>query len=194
MESADLISRVVDLSGISTEQARRALHATTSSLIEALSSDEAEALERELPAELRALVRGHAMEMPLDPNALFANAGIREAVEIGFAVEHGQCVCRALAEQMSPDLRARLQRHLPKLAPLFEVGEEVREPVTPPLHSSSLSSGHAGSRHPLSEARPERAQSHSVARNAEPHADTKISSAKGIAEEREDRTIATAKD
>jgi uncharacterized protein (DUF2267 family) len=193
MDWAKLVSRVEALAGIGREDAERALRATTSSLVEALSSDEADALFRELPEELCPLVRGHALAVPLDRAAFFENAAIRESVEIGFGIEHAECACRALAERMSPDLRERLQRHLPRLASLFETYEAPFEPVVGAVHGSTLATGRPGSLHPLSEARPERAQSHSVVRSEDPHADTKVSSARGIAEEREQRTIATAR-
>ena len=193
MEWTELTASVGVLAGIEHDDAARALRATTSSIVEALSTDEADALSRELPVELRPLVRGHAMAVPLDPAALFEHVAVRESVDLGFAIEHAECVCRALAERMSPELRARLQRHLPRLAPLFEVSAAPPVEAVPPPHGSTLASGRAGSRHPLSEARPERAQSESVARSENPHAETKLSSARGVAEDREDRTIATAK-
>ncbi len=120
MDGSDLVSRVGELAGIDPDDAKRALRATIASLAEALSTDEADALGRELPDSLRPLVRGHAMAMPLDRAGLFENAGVRESVDIGFAIEHTACVCRALAENMSPELRARMQQHLPRLASLFE--------------------------------------------------------------------------
>ncbi len=55
----------------------------------------------------------------------------------------------------------------------------------------TLAEGRPGSAHPLSEARPERAQSQSVARADNPHGDTKLSSATGLTQEREGETLAT---
>jgi hypothetical protein len=54
----------------------------------------------------------------------------------------------------------------------------------------TLAEGRPGSPHPLSEARPERAHSHSVARTDNPHGDTKLSSASGLTQEREQETLA----
>ncbi len=193
MDWMELVSRVEGLAGISREDAVRALRAVTSSLVEALSTDEADALARELPQELRSLVRGRAMAVPLDRAAFLEHVAIRESVDLGFAIEHGECACRALAEQMSLELRARLQRNLPRLESLFAVCDTPSEPAPPPIHGSTLATGRPGSRHPLSESRPERAQSQSVVRSEDPHCDTKLSSATGVAEDRESRTIATAK-
>ena len=58
----------------------------------------------------------------LDREALIANVAVREATDLGFATEHAACACRALSEQLSPELRARLVRHLPRLAPLLDAG------------------------------------------------------------------------
>jgi hypothetical protein len=57
----------------------------------------------------------------------------------------------------------------------------------------TLSEGKPGSRHPLSEARLDRAQSNSVARADEPHADTKLSSARGLTQERLHETLAVGR-
>jgi hypothetical protein len=54
----------------------------------------------------------------------------------------------------------------------------------------TLAEGRPGSHHPLSEARPERAHSHSVVRADNPHGDTKLSSAVGFTQEREQETLA----
>jgi uncharacterized protein (DUF2267 family) len=193
MEGSDLFAAVEAQAGLDRHAAERAVRATLASIAEALSSDEADALCRELSPDLRPLVARHALALPLDRTALFAAVAARESVEVGFAVEHAECVCGALAERMSPDLRGRLQRHLPLLASLFELRDEPPLDVPPLIHGSTLASGRPGSRHPLSEARPERAQSQSVARSDEPHADTKLSSSRGVAEDREGRTMATAK-
>ena len=159
MEWMDLVTRVAELAGVSRGDAERALRATTSSLAEALFTDEAEALSRELPAELRSLARGRAVAAPLGPAALAEQVALREAVALGFAHEHAECACRALAEGMSPDLRARLQRHLPRLESLLDPRDTLRdassESVAVPVHGSTLATGHPGSRHPLSEARPD---------------------------------------
>jgi hypothetical protein len=127
------------------------------------------------------------MSMPLGRDAFVEHVAVREAVAVGFAIEHAECACRALAEQVSPELRSRLQRHLPRLASFFELRDAPSEPAAVPVHGSTLATGHPGSRHPLSEGRPERAQSHSVARSDDAHAATKLSSASGVAEDRERR-------
>ncbi|HLM72216.1 MAG TPA: hypothetical protein VK459_05985 [Polyangiaceae bacterium] len=50
-----------------------------------------------------------------------------------------------------------------------------------------------GSGHPLSEARFEPAHTHSVARSDNPHEDTKLSSSRGLTQERLEDTLAEGK-
>jgi uncharacterized protein (DUF2267 family) len=158
MEWSELTATVAARAGMERSDAKRAVRATISSLVEALSTDEADALGRELPLELKPLVDGRAGGLPLARAALFERVAMRESVDVGFAVEHAECVCGALAEQMSPELRGRLQRHLPDLASLFDLRAAPADDAPPPVHGSTLASGRPGSRHPLSEAGPERAR------------------------------------
>jgi hypothetical protein len=93
-----------------------------------------------------------------------------------------------------------LQRHLPQLAFLFELRETTPEPESPDQvrpserpdnrWDNTLASGRPGSRHPISDARPNRAHAHSVARSDNPHGDTKLSSSHGFTQERENETLA----
>jgi hypothetical protein len=55
----------------------------------------------------------------------------------------------------------------------------------------TLAEGRPGSRRPLAEARPPAGQADSVARTDNPHGDTKLSSARGLTQEREKESIAT---
>ncbi|HVK68207.1 MAG TPA: DUF2267 domain-containing protein, partial [Polyangium sp.] len=54
----------------------------------------------------------------------------------------------------------------------------------------TLATGRAGSQTPLSEARPERAHGESVVRAENPHGETKLSSSRGLTQEREQETLA----
>lgn len=55
---------------------------------------------------------------------------------------------------------------------------------------NNLASGRPGSRHPLSEAKPNGGQSNSVVESTNPHGDTKLSSSKGLTQEREKEDLA----
>lgn len=61
-------------------------------------------------------------------------------------------------------------------------------------NKNTLASGKPGSKHPLSGAKPDRAQSNSVARSRNPHEETKLSSTKGTTQEREKEDLAEGKD
>jgi hypothetical protein len=56
----------------------------------------------------------------------------------------------------------------------------------------TLAEASASSSRPLYAAQPQRAQSESVARSDNPHGETKLSSARGLTQEREDETLAAA--
>jgi len=187
----ELVERVRDLAALqSPDEVERAIEATLTTLGERLVDSEARALAAELPTKLaHALHRGaYSHDFGLDE--LYARVARREAVERSFGIEHAQAVCRALAEQISADARTRLRKELtPPIAALFAL-PDAPEPVEAPEHvehpehgpharRSTLSEGKPGSRHPLSESRLDRAQTHSVSRSSEPHAETKISSSRG---------------
>jgi len=69
------------------------------------------------------------------------------------------------------DARAFIAHRLPEIAELFE----LPEPTEAPLHPDLL------------------AHRHSVARSDDPHADSKLSSARGLRQEREQRTLASGR-
>ena len=193
MEWEDLVTRVSSCAALDRLGTERAIRATVASLVEALSDDEAEALMRAVPDELRALIAGHALCAPLDRNALFANDAVREAIQIGFAAEHVRCVCSALVERLPNELVVRLCKNLPALAPLFALSEATGEPPLARRAAPHWPRGRPGSRHPLSDAGPNartRAPSLGV---SSLYADAKLSSARGPSQEREGRTIARAK-
>jgi hypothetical protein len=113
----------------------------------------------------------------------------REAIEV---------VLRVLGDQLDEARRDRLIRTLPPdvgrhLAPL-ELGEPPPYGSKSPAHVlTTLAAGRPGSRHPLSESSPPAGHAHSVAKNGEPHAETKLSSAHGLTQERHDESLATGR-
>ncbi len=117
------------------------------------------------------------------------------------ALEHLQIVGHALAEELDDGLLDKLRRELPSaLADLLRADARASW-ATPALHHArtlaegrpgsrrSLSTAAPGSEHPLSEAHGALEQHHSVA-EANPHADTKLSSAAGLTQEREHESLA----
>jgi hypothetical protein len=115
------------------------------------------------------------------------------SVPLAVAVEHAVVVCRAIGGTLSEQAHARLERALsPELVALF-TPHEAPPPPEHPLAGAGhrLADGRPGSRHPISEAAPRAGQADSVATADNPHADTKLSSARGLTQEREDESLST---
>jgi uncharacterized protein (DUF2267 family) len=203
MERTDLLEMVQRLGGFGrTEDAEAALTATLTALGAALSPNERRLLSAELPEALAGVLDGPERSPNMDLEAFYALVQRRENTRPGRAREHAQVVCRALSGLFPTEVLVHLRRDVPRLAPLFEPEEAVSPPEHPEvLHREphpvtereTLATGRPGSRHPLSDARPETAHSESVVRSDEPHARTKLSSSRGLTQEREEESLATGK-
>lgn len=163
-------------------EARRALTSTLSVLSEQLYDEERAIVARVLPPEL-----GAALERPRRPRApglrrFFRRVARREGLRLSLGVEHAEVVCRVLAETLPEPALEQLRRSAPELAHLFHVPEP--EPPPPPV-------SHETPEPATPTPGPHRAHRHSVARSDNPHADTRLSSAHGLTQEREGRTLAT---
>lgn len=122
----------------------------------------------------------------------------------GSLLERVQMTCAALSTQLPAEILERLARELPsRLAQSFEPRAAHGDS---PAHTrrsrqdNTLASGRPGGSHPLSEGAPgssrplssgraDRVQAGSVA-DPNPHGETKLSSSKGITQEREAETLA----
>jgi hypothetical protein len=139
----------------------------------------------------------------ITPEVLYQSIAQQEDVERGFAKEHVQATCTALAELLDPADRAQLKARLgERIGALLIPRRELRGPIAQPSghhHSDpegrgrTLAAGRPGSRHPLSEAKHSGAHTHSVARSQNPRRDTKVSSTSGSSARREKRTLAEGK-
>ena len=191
----ELLSHVAEHAGLpGREEAARTVRVVLEGIGERLSWPALEALAEELPAPLAEHLRGVTPHQDFDLEQLHARVAKREGVSLGFAVEHTVIVCQALTETLSPAAVHRLRESLPEpMGALFtprEPDERFEYVHLDPSHRT-LAEGRPGSRHPLSEARPERAHTHSVMRADNPHEDTKLSSTRGLTQEREQETLAT---
>ncbi|MCP3142293.1 DUF2267 domain-containing protein [Pyxidicoccus xibeiensis] len=197
MTHAEFLSRVAERAGLAdAEDAARTVRAVLEVVGERLGRRELQALAEDLPTPLGALLRDGTHGQDFDLAELYARVARREHVRPGFAVEHTGIVCQVLAEALSDGALHQLREALPEpLAALFmpRAHRERFEYVhLDPVHHHTLAEGQPGSQHPVSRARAERAHTHSVARSDEPHADTRLSSASGLTQERERETLATA--
>jgi uncharacterized protein (DUF2267 family) len=117
-------------------------------------------------------------------------------VPVPRATEIAQVVCAALAARLDADTRAWLEARLPTAFATLLTSRESpsRPPVAPSAvrRYATLAEGKPGSMHPLSDARVDRAHRESVARSADPHLDTKLSSTSGPTQAREHETLADA--
>jgi uncharacterized protein (DUF2267 family) len=158
-----------------------------------------EALASELPAALaRRLCRG-APDPSLDQRDFLRRVSASVHLPEGPAREQATAVLEALGDELEPEPRRLLAMQLPGEMPEWltprrvsgargEHGTPSRRQPGPGGHR--LSDARPGSRHPLSEAAPTRAHSGSVAASDDPHRDTRLSTARGLTQEREHEDLA----
>jgi uncharacterized protein (DUF2267 family) len=196
--------------GLSDEPAaRRALEVTLAVLGERLTDDEAHVLVEVLPDELCVAIEDSEYDADFSTQELFERVRRRERSAGGRATETTEIVLMALGECLSPDRRLRIARGLPEKASGLLLGESnIGEPPphraaphqSGPLAGRSLSpkmstlaSSRPGSAHPLSESAPPAGHTQSVAQSESPHAETKLSGAKGMTQERLEETLAAGR-
>jgi uncharacterized protein (DUF2267 family) len=191
MNEDELIGRLLQRGFTDRGAAVRALHATLGAFAGCLTTEEATAFSRSFAGALaeRARRTPGSGEETCGAEALYETVQKRANVPGGVAREHAQLVLRLVSDGLAPDVRTRLLRTLPQeVGALLSLpdegapGEHKAPGHTSPL--TTLASGKPGSHHPVSEAHADRAQSHSVAKEANPHADSKLSSAAGLTQER----------
>lgn len=204
----------------SFEQAEHAVVVTLSALARALPRSSRYALLDAVPKGLRAkLVSGapdarestEPTELSLEklceglrdvsPRASPSQSALDSPAR---ALEVAQVVRGVLARQLHPETRERIVRDLPEAVALLFSPEFYAAPAAPAPHTGhghTLADGHPpGGTHPLSEAAPgsdkpisaapaARRQQNSVA-EANPHADTKVSSGCGLTQQREHESLA----
>jgi uncharacterized protein (DUF2267 family) len=181
-------------------EAERAIAVTARVLGQRLLSSECVAVAGALPAPVAGRLLRTAYERDFDLDELYDRVARGEGIQPGFGREHAQAVCQAIGTALPHEVRLRLQRHLPaEMAFLFEPHDAGAPPPRParadpavePGAGTTLATGRPGSRHPLSEGRADRAHQGSVARSDDPHADTKLSSARGLTQERLGESLAS---
>lgn len=190
--------------------ARRAFDATLEALRSGLTDDEADWLAVDLGPRLSEPLLRQGYTGELSMNEFYRRTGRYAGLRRSAATEQAQLVCRTLAELLpEPGIR-RLKKHLPELAPLFSVPEAPPAAQGPqhlrndPGADRTLAGGKPGAERPLSDAGSpserafsgagvRRAHSDSVARAQNPHEDTKLSSARGLTQERERESIASSR-
>ncbi|HVH40768.1 MAG TPA: DUF2267 domain-containing protein, partial [Labilithrix sp.] len=190
-----LVQHVVDGGVPEWRDARTAVAAVLRVLGERLTDDEAITLAHALPVELERTLEQARYAGDFDADELHARVARAAEVPIGTARERTSIVLRSLGELLEHDVVVRLARALPdgiahQLEPP-ELGPAPPHLAARPAPRATLATGRPGSRHPLAEGAPPSGHTHSIARNDDPHAETKLSSARGLTQERLGETLAT---
>ncbi|MFP2930696.1 DUF2267 domain-containing protein [Pyxidicoccus sp. 3LG] len=196
MTHAEFLSRIAERAGLAdSHEAARTARAVLDLVGQQLGRKALQVLAEDLPAPVMGMLGDGAHGQDFDLEELHARVAGREHVRPGFAVEHTEIVCQVLAEALSEGGLHRLRENLPgPLAALFTPRghrEQFEYVHLDPFRRHTLAEGQPGSQHPVSSARADRAHTHSVARSDDPHADTRLSSASGLTQEREHETLAT---
>jgi uncharacterized protein (DUF2267 family) len=178
--------------------AERAFSSVLRVLAGALTTDERLVLAEDLPAGEAQVLREAAELAPSDLPTMVKELASAEHVSAGRAREHLEVVGRALFQMLSRRGQVLVKRALPELAELLTSAEATEgEPSPhelPPVTFHDLAEGRQGGRHPVSSSNPSRlAHRHSVARSDDPHADSKLSSAQGLSQERDGTSLATGR-
>lgn len=197
MTEIEFLNRAARHAGLdSGPAAQRLVMGCLRSLGEGLPAPVALELAGELPpalgAQLTEVERGQDCTLESVLDRVMARNGVTR----GVALEQLGVLCSTVAELVRPEVVERLRGALPwRVARLLLASERPAE-LPPAVHHDpsrrSLAEAAAASSRPLFAARPDRAHSESVVRSLNPHGDTKLSSATGLTQEREEETLATA--
>lgn len=193
----EFLSRLTERGGIQDPPGAETIaNAVLSVFSERLGRIAAERLAEALPPSLGRAVLDSPHGRVFGVEELYQRVANRLGIRAGVAVEHTVSVLRTVAEVAGDDLVERLREDLPPDIDALLVVPEAAAPP-PPIHrrpdGTTLAEGHGGSSRPLFAAKADRAHTHSVARNDNPHGDTKLSSARGLSQEREGDTLAEGK-
>lgn len=195
MSPSSLFARVAEHTGLDEASARVLVDSTLRALSQQLGATAAEALAGELPGSLGEALRGTGHGHPANAEALFSAVRRARRLRRSVAVEQVQVVCQALAGQLGPEAVLALQNNLPEdVSALFVEPSRPAPLPSPHLDRSrhTLAEGYGGGGRPLFAASPDRSQSGSVVSSTNPHGDTKLSTATGLTQEREQETLASA--
>lgn len=203
MTYEDLIAEVERRAAFeTTDDAERALAVAARVLGERLLAEETAAVAGALPEPVAGRMRAAGYQRDFNLDELYNRVARGEGVGRAFGMEHAQAACQVIGEALPEAVRLRLQKHLgPAFAPLFEPRAPGLAPPRPvhgapdvaPGHGSTLASGRPGSLHPLSEGRADRAHAESVAQSDDPHAATKLSTSRGMTQERQGDSLAAGR-
>ncbi len=201
MDYAEFLHQVRTRTGLAHDrEARRAAAATLEILGQHLPGNDRDAVCRQVPAEIAQLLRRRHYDGDIEADDFFELVSELEGVGIGFALEHAEVVCQVLADAVDAEGRRHLTVNvLPSLARLFEprgtpspVPSHVHDHAVVPGEGHTLASGHPGSYRPISEAHG-LAHADSMVASDNPHGDVKLSTTRGLSQERFHETLANGR-
>lgn len=181
------------------DAATRTAESTLAVLGELLVERDRLTLAGHLPAPWRDALQRNEAGQDFDLETFYARVAGALGIRYGLAVEHAQAVCAALAAQLDGETLTWLRLRLPDgFAGVLAQRTEPPPPPAPhpaehaPGTGRTLADGRPGPSNPISSA-DARGQRHSIACTDEPHADTRLSTAQGITQERNQETIASGR-
>jgi uncharacterized protein (DUF2267 family) len=193
----ELIDFVQDRAGLSSRQeAEASVHAVFEVISRRVVPADRRRVLSLLPEPLHVAFAHREFRDDADLDAVVEEVAQAEDVHPGFGREHLDVVGAAAVATLHPEAITALRTHLPSsIAVIFSAERESRAtratPASNPrVNRRHLAEGRSGSAHPLSEGRADTSQSDSVARSGTPKVDTKISSARGLTQEREHESLA----
>jgi len=182
----DFVSHVAAHAGISADRAERATLAVLAGLGASLSAPSRQLVASELPEALAAaLLVGEGLAIPIEERVIEPGTTVAQARELIASV------CRVLAEELSIEAGLAVRDGAPAAigALLVPPAREELAYAAVSVRGERLAAGRPGSRHPVSEAHPQGAQTGSIAAD-NPHAESKLSSATGSTQERLHESLA----
>lgn len=185
VSSETFVEHVASHAGISSDRAATVVQQVLTGLGAYLPPPARQLLAEELPASLAPAIRDGGIALPLEERVL------APGMSAGHARELIASVCRVLAEQLSPRALDAVREGVPARVADLLVSPADEQPRLPhePRRAPTLANGRPGSSRPLSEARPARGHSESVAA-PNPHGSTKLSSTTGTTQERLHESLA----
>jgi uncharacterized protein (DUF2267 family) len=197
MDYDRFLEQVAARTGLSSRaQVETAVRAVTEALGALVDHAHRDELTAHLPAPLAQMLRGAPSDADADASAFLRRVAGAEHLPAGFAVEHATAILETIGSGLHPSVRRQFASHLPEEMRDWLEPRRGAAPPPPPSHARHhegghrLSDGRPGSAHPISESAPRPAHSESVAQSTDPHADTRISSAHGTTQEREQEDLA----
>jgi hypothetical protein len=199
MNDLQVLQRLESLTGLTAQGAmRRGVSMAARGLGAKISGEVVRQLAVGLPGILSTALRLGVSEPASSLDGLYARVAEASGMRKGPAIELTQTVFSVIAELANPDALERARHVLPSdWAVLLEAPIPTQADDRPPAPMGvelgtghTLATGQPGSHRPLARSRPAPGQRDSISSTDDPHADTRLSTSRGISTERRGQTLA----